>query len=270
MPSIRCGEVDVHYEIHGAGPRLLFIGGTGGDLRRKPNVFDSPLAGSFEVLSYDQRGLGQTLAPDRAYTMADYADDAAALLDALGWERCHVMGVSFGGMVAQELALRHPERVERLVLACTTAGGAGGSSYPLHELQNLPYAEYARRLVPLLDTRRDAAWQASHANEFDELVARIAASLSIGADEPGRQSGASRQLQARAGHDTWARLPGLRLPVLVCGGHFDGLAPAASVRALYRQIPGARLECFDAGHNFYVEDAGAGARIVAFLRGDCL
>lgn len=267
MPIVSVRDLDLYYEIRGAGPRVLSISRTGGDLRRSPNAFEIPGAGAATLLAYDQRGLGRTSKPDVPYTLAGYADDAAALLDALGWESCPVLGVSFGGMVAQELALRHPERVERLVLACTTAGGPGGSSYPLHELQNLPPAQYARRIVPLLDTRRNADWQASHATQFDDLVARIAGSLSIGAEEPGNQSGARRQVQARAGHDTWARLPRLRMPVLVCGGHFDGLAPAASVRALYRQIPGARLEFFDAGHNFYVEDARAGSRIVAFLRG---
>ena len=69
--------------------------------------------------------------------MADFADDAAALLDAVGWDDCLVLGISFGGMVAQEVAIRHPERVRRLVLACTSAGGEGGASYPLHELVDL-------------------------------------------------------------------------------------------------------------------------------------
>ena len=123
MPFIAVRDINVYYEIAGAGPRLLYISGTGNDLRRKPNVFDSPLVEHFTVLSYDQRGLGQTDRPETPYTMADYAEDANALLGAVGWDRCVVMGVSFGGMVAQEFAMRYPKRIEKLVLACTSSGG---------------------------------------------------------------------------------------------------------------------------------------------------
>jgi 3-oxoadipate enol-lactonase len=265
MPFIRCGEVDVYYEISGTGPRLLFIGGTGGDLRKKPNVFDSPLVRSFEVLAYDQRGLGQTRAPDRAYTMADYADDAAALLDALGWERCRVMGVSFGGMVAQELAIRHPERIERLVLACTSSGGAGGASYPLHELASLEPRARAVRGIEISDTRRDAGWRREHADQFEELVAFVLSQAEVGAGEPGRATGAARQLEARRCHDTYDRLAGLRMPVLVCAGSRDGIAPVANSLAIAERIPGARLEVFDGGHLFLVQDRSAYGRVVEFL-----
>jgi 3-oxoadipate enol-lactonase len=99
---VEVGDLQIYYERAGAGPRLLYISGTGGDLRRRPSVFERPIAQHFEIVSYDQRGLGQTAKPDRDYTMAEYAEDAVGLLDALGWDRCHVMGVSFGGMVAQE------------------------------------------------------------------------------------------------------------------------------------------------------------------------
>ena len=97
------------------GP-LLFIGGTGGDLRNKPNQLDSPLSEHFEIISYDQRGLGQTSKPSGSYSMQQYADDAASLLDELHIDTIPVMGVSFGGMVAQEFIKRHPSRVSKLVL----------------------------------------------------------------------------------------------------------------------------------------------------------
>ena len=131
MPYLHARDLDIYYEQAGEGPRLLYISGTGGDLRSKPNQMDGPLPKRFTVLAYDQRGLGQTSKPDVSYTMADYGDDAAALMDALGWERAMVMGVSFGGMVAQEIALRHPNKVERLVLCCTSSGGPGRHLLPL-------------------------------------------------------------------------------------------------------------------------------------------
>ena len=117
MPHISLSDIDLYTETHGVGPRLLCISGTGSDLRKRPNVFDSSLAQHFEILAYDHRGLGQSEKPDSPYSMQMYADDAAALMAAVGWERALVMGTSFGGMVAQEFALRHPERVEKLVLA---------------------------------------------------------------------------------------------------------------------------------------------------------
>src|SRR6187455_3429200 len=148
MPNAAINGLNFYYERAGAGPPLLFISGSGGDLRAQPNVFASPLAKAFDLLAYDQRGLGRTDKPDVAYSMADYADDAAALLDHVGWDEALVVGVSFGGMVAQELVLRHPSRVKRLVLACTSPGGAGGASYPFHEIEHLTGEERARFLIP--------------------------------------------------------------------------------------------------------------------------
>ncbi len=267
MPFVDVGDIRVYYEIHGSGPRLLIISGTGGDLRNKPNMFDWPLASHFEILGYDQRGLGQTDKPDTPYTMADYAGDAAGLLEALGWDSCPVMGVSFGGMVAQEMALTYPERLERLVLACTSSGGRGGASYPIHEFDGLPPRERALRVIPILDTRNDAAWQAAHPREFHQMVEQTAARFQRGADEPDRKAGALRQLRARTGHDTYDRLPNLDLPVFICGGRYDGIAPVSNLEALHRQIPGAHLELFEGGHLFLTQDPAAFGRIQAFLLG---
>lgn len=268
MPFAVVRDLQMYYEIRGTGPRLLCISGTGGDLRRSPPVFDMFPAQHFEILAYDQRGLGQTSRPDMPYTMADYADDANALLDAMGWERCLVVGISFGGMVAQEFALRYPHRVERLVLASTSSGGAGGASYPLHEVTNLPIEDNIRRALSLSDTRRDAAWQAANPTQFQTMFDQTLAGLRVGADEPGRQSGARRQLEARAHHDTYERLLTLRMPVYICGGRYDGIVTAANFEAMQKQIPGARLELFDGGHLFFIQDPRAVERIGAFLLGE--
>lgn len=268
MPFVKVRDISIYHEIQGAGPRLLFISGTGGDLRRKPTIFDSPLADHFEILAYDQRGLGQTAKPDTPYTMADYAADAQGLLEALGWGRCSVMGVSFGGMVAQELALRYPDRVERLVLACTSSGGGGGASYPLHELADLSLEEYVRRMVILSDNRRTPEWQAANPDQFQALIDLTLSGLQVGADEPGHRTGARKQIEARIGHDTFDRLPGLKMPVYLVGGRYDGIAPPANLQAMDGQIGNSRLELFEGGHLFFIQDPWAFEKIRAFLLGE--
>ena len=266
MPHIQAGTIRIYYEIAGSGQRVLFINGTGADLRFKPNAFDGPLGRQFEVLGYDQRGLGRSEKPDRIYTMQEYADDAAALMDALGWERAHVMGVSFGGMVAQHLALRHPDKIDRLVLACTSAGGGGGASYPLHELGAMDVETRARSMIALSDTRYDAAWQASHGDAFAAMIAMQVANAAIGADDPDRLMGARRQLEARRGHDTFAQLAQLNALVLLCAGRYDGIAPLSNMQLMQQKISNARLEIFEGGHLFLLQDKRAYAEIVQFLQ----
>lgn len=265
MPFVTVRDIEVYYEIRGTGSRLLSISGTGGDLRRSLNIFNMPVAKHFEILAYDQRGLGRTSRPDKPYTMADYAGDVDGLMAAVGWERSLVMGVSFGGMVAQEFVLRYPHRAERLVLACTSSGGSGGASYPLHELADLSLEEQARKFVTLSDTRRNAEWQAANPKEFQGLLEFTLAELQVGADEPGRQIGGRRQLEARAGHDTYNRLPRLHLPVFICGGRYDGIATPENLEMMQKQIPGACMELFKGGHLFFVQDPRAFERITAFL-----
>jgi len=268
MPFVRVRDIDLYYELAGSGPPLLYINGTGGDLRRKPNIFDSPLADEFTILSYDQRGLGQTEKPETPYTMADYGEDANALLDAVGWERALVMGTSFGGMVAQEFAVRHPERIDRLVLACTSSGGAGGASYPLHDLLDLDLRTKTMKMMAVGDLRQDAAWQAANPQEVQMLLELAESAAAVGADEPGHALGARLQILARQHHDTYDRLPTLAMDVFVCGGRYDGIASIANQQALCAQIPHAQLELFEGGHGFLQQDPAAYSRIIAFLRNE--
>lgn len=263
MPFEAVRGLDIYYELGGTGPRLLYISGSGGDLRSKPSVFDGPLPGQFTLLAYDQRGLGQTGGPAEAYTMADYAEDANGLLEAVGWEQCLVVGVSFGGMVAQEFAIRYPGRVERLVLACTSPGGVA-PSYPLHELQGLPPRERAIASALVSDTR-SATMRENDPERFERMVQDSLTRMAVGAGEPGRVEGSARQMEARRHHDTAERLPALTMPVYICGGRYDGIAPPANLEVLHRKIAGSKLELFEGGHLFLLQDRTAWPKVVDFL-----
>jgi len=263
MATARVNGVELCHERVGQGPRLLFISGTGGDLRIRPNALDGPLPKAFDMLAYDQRGLGRSEKPDVPCCMADYADDAAALMDHVGWASAKVIGVSFGGMVAQELAIRHPGKVERLVLACTSPGGAGGASFPFHEIEHLRGEARARHLIPISDTRRDAAWQAANAALYAEIVAQVAAAPY--ADEPGHARGAWRQLEARSRHDAWDRLDQIRCPTMIAAGRYDGVATPQNQHNLASRIAGSELRFFEGGHMFMIQDRSAAPAMIEFL-----
>ena len=269
MPFVRTPQgITLYCEAVGDGPPLLFLPGSDTDLRGHPEVtpFVDPLAGMFSMLAYDQRGLGSSPGGATDPTMADFADDVAGVLDTVGWERADVVGYSFGGMVAQEAALRHPGRIRRLVLLCTSSGGAGGASYPLHELHALPDGERQQRFIECWDLRRDRAWRDANPDDYrialDELE-RVEAA----AAEPRRAKGMTQQLAARRTHDTYDRLPDITAPTLIVGGTHDGVAPTGNQAALESQIPGARLELFDGGHRVLWEDPAARRAIAAFLAG---
>jgi 3-oxoadipate enol-lactonase len=263
VPFIDIGGHPFFFERLGGGKKLLFIGGTGGDLRRPETRLFGPLPRQFDLLTWDQRGMGQSWKGDAPITMADYADDAARLMDALGWDTAHVVGVSFGGMVAQEFVLRHAARVKKLVLCCTASGGEGGASLAYHELPAMSADEMAALKVRIADTRHDDAWAAAHPGEYRMLHGFAAADPYR--DELGHTQGAARQLAARAQHDTWDRLPQIACPVLVMGGKYDGIAPPGVVAALAQRIAGAALRFFEGGHLFMLEDKTAFEAMTRFL-----
>jgi len=253
MPFASGNGIDIYYERAGDGQLLLFISGSSSDLRTRPNQFDTPLADGFDMVSFDQRGLGQTTKPDGEYSMADYAADTAALLDHLGLTRVAVVGVSFGGMVAQEFAVTFPERVTKLVLACTSSGGAGGSSYPLHDLVDLPARERAEEQLKVADLQYDDAWITANPERWEQLIARSLGMIRVDRDA----EGAAKLLRGRRRHDVFDRLARLSMPVLLCAGKRDGIAPLANMEAIHQQIPQSEIEYFDGGHMFMAQDKEA-------------
>jgi 3-oxoadipate enol-lactonase len=217
--------IDLYYEVAGSGPELVFIGPAGTDLRTGPNPIDSPLVSEFTVAAYDQRALGESSVPDGPYEMADYLTDAIDLLDDIGWSSAHIVGEDFGGMIAQELAIRCPERVDRLVLCATSARGLLADA-DLSESIELRSPEQGRS---------------------------------------GEHSGADWQCVARRDHDTTDRLDQISATVLVCAGREDADAGASAQAELTAAIPDNRLRWFDGGHDFLHIDPAAWSEIIDFL-----
>ncbi len=258
MTVTEVNGVELWWQRSGSGPRLLFCNGSGSTIADAEPLLDV-LAGRFDLLAWDYRGVGRSAPVAGPYRMADLAGDAEGLLELAGWSACSVAGVSFGGMVAQELAVTHPDRVERLALACTSAGGQGGSSYPLHELAELPAGERAAIGLRITDSRWNERWLADHPG--DRVLVQRLASRPDPAGAPGLQA----QLAARAGHDVWDRLDAITCPTLVAFGRYDGIAPAKNSEAIASRISGAELRGYEGGHLFLAQDPAALPELMTFL-----
>lgn len=254
---------DFNFEIRGSGPRTILFNGSGASIESSAPLINA-LAKTMQVLVHDQRGLGESSVPEGPYTMSQYASDGRALLAHVGWDSCNVVGISFGGMVAQEFAVTFPRVVEKLVLMCTSAGGAAGSSYPLHELGSLSPAERTRRRIELTDSRFvDDAWLAGH-----PVDAAIVAGIKEGAEvqkSAGRQRGERLQLEARIHHDVADRLGAVTAPTFVLAGRYDGIAPVANSEGIVARIPDATMQVYEGGHLFSGQDRNAILDIRRFI-----
>ena len=256
MPTARVNDLDIYHETHGSGPPLVYIGGAQADLRASSHA-SSPLVKHFRLLTFDQRGQGQADKPDIPYTMAMFADDAAGLMDATGFSPAAVMGISFGGMVAQELAIRHPDKVRFLVLCCSGAGGAGGSSADFRAILNNPKQTQDQNIEAFLglqDRRLGPEWMAANPEEARKKVDQYKRGQERYPADP---VGSARLYAARQSHDTYERLGQIGVPTLVLGGKYDGQAPPENQERLAAAIAGAKTFLFEGGHQFLGQDSEA-------------
>ena len=264
MPTERLNGIDIHWERMGEGPRLLMFNGSTSTIERMRPIM-SLYATRFDIVLHDQRGLGLTGIPEGPYSMADYAADGIALIDHLGWDTCRVVGISFGGMVAQEFAVTVPDRVERLALLCTSPGGDGGSSYPLHELRTMDADERAEISMQIMDTRFTPEWLESHPTDR-MFVEGISATNGPTPGSEGER-GELEQFGARRHHDVWDRLARITAPTFIGAGRYDGIAPLANSEAMASRIPDSELHVYEGGHGFFAQDATAFPEILDFLAG---
>lgn len=229
-----------------AGEPVVLLEGLGGDMAGWRRQVASLAQAGFRVLVWDLPGNGESDDPPDGFAMRDFAGVAVDLMDDLGLVRAHVYGQSFGGLVAQHVALEHPDRVGALVLACTHAGGASVAPAP----------PAPAGIDPLYSAR----FQREHPDHVadDHAVARMQRSSAVGQ---------ARQREAKATHDTWDRLGEIRAPTLVLHGLDDYVVGVDNGRALASRIPGAELVLLEAGHLYHSERAAeADAAVIDFLR----
>ena len=212
--------------------------------------FLEELRRDFEVIAYDHRGVGESSHLEGAVSIAQMADDALGLLEALEIDSAHVLGISMGGMIAQELALEAPERVRTLTLGCTYCGGEGSSHASAEVVQRLFEAMTSGDRERALRT----GWEVnvSPATAADEDA--YAAFLEIGLRRAVAVPVVMAQMQAILAHDTSARLHELQMPTLVVHGTEDQMLPVSNGRLIASRIGGSQLEIMDGvGHLFFWE-----------------
>jgi pimeloyl-ACP methyl ester carboxylesterase len=224
--------------IHGAqGDQTMFAG------------LAATFAPGFNVLTFDQRGSGLSDKPDMAYSVAMLADDTAALMDHVGFNDAHIIGVSMGGMIAQEFALRHSRKVGSLVLGCTTPGGA--NSVRAAELATTAYSTKEMSAEERGKALAEAAFTKGYVAKHPELIPMM---IEQRRQRPIDPVGFARRMAALQTFDTYDRLPQINCPTLVITGKDDALIPWENSRLIAGRIPGAQLTILEpAGHCFWLE-----------------
>ena len=263
MPFARNGRLRIHWDSFGEGPAVLLIAGQGmtvdGWWATTP-----VLSRSFRVIAFDNRDTGRSSSSRWPYSVAQLADDAVAVLDAAGEQCAHVYGISLGSLVAQEVALRHPDRVEALVLGASSAGGFAAYK-PAHSSFAQTFLVRAGAMGP-----EEAEWAAvpyTYAETTRRLhPERIVADIAHRVNSPPGPVAYMHQAAAVATHDAYGRLNRMSAPTLVVHGEQDIFVPPANALVLAERIPEAQLQLWpDAGHMYTIDEPQADRQIVRFL-----
>jgi 3-oxoadipate enol-lactonase len=266
MPTAKVGDINIYYEIHGKGEPLVLIYGYAGHsglwFRQIPI-----LSKKYQVIAFDNRGVGRSDKPDIPYTMAMMAGDVAGLLDTIGIDTAHIFGISMGGAIAQHFALNYPQRVISLILGCTTCGGvhsiqpkpeSRAALFDFEPLKKMTPEEFVRQAIPFFFSQE---FIEKNPDIVEKKVAKML-------EYPLPIHGAIRQAAATIGHDTYELLPKIKLPTLVIAGDNDRLIPLENSRILASRIPKAELVIIKgAGHEFFIEDAEEANKIVLSFLG---
>ena len=264
MQRTRINGVELAYDLQGSGAPLVMIHGAQGDQSMFSDLAPA-FAHQFRVLTFDQRGSGLSEKPDMEYSMAMLADDTAALMEHVGFASAHVIGVSMGGMIAQEFALRHPRKVRALVLGCTTPGGPkavrlGGEALTnAYSTQPMSAEERGKALA-------EAAFTKGYIEQHPEIIPTM---IEARRQRPLDPVALAHRMKAAYAHDTYDRLSQITCPTLVITGKDDVLISWENSRILAERVPSAKLVLLEpAGHCFWLEQPEQSREaITTFLQG---
>ena len=263
MPKILAGEVELYYEEQGAGAPLVLIPGFGTGLWiwfKQVPAFSQ----TFRTLAFDPRGISRSSKPDAPITIRTIADDLAALLGALRVERAHILGASFGGFVAQEFALAHPEMTDALVLCCTSFGGTRHVPPSLETLQALASTKGLNTEERVRENLL-LAFSPEFVERNREEVEKV---IELRKQNFVPEHVYLNQLQAALDFDAEERVSQIKAPTLVLTGDADIIVPMQNSRNLAARIPNARLVIIEGGsHTFFIEQADEfNAAVIEFIK----
>jgi 3-oxoadipate enol-lactonase len=266
MPRVAAGDIQINYESYGQGEPLLLIMGFG-----MPGIAWLPVLpflSGFRCIYFDNRGTGNSDKPETPYTIPEMADDASNLLAALGINKAKVYGMSMGGMIAQELVLRHPEQVERVVLGCTMAGGSAAvrASDEVYQRMNEAFVTMPANPEQALDTMMPLLFPPEFILTHPEIKSMMLAGLKMAPATPPEPI--ERTRAAILEFDAYERLPQIKCPVMIVHGEKDVLVPPENASLIKGRIPHAETFMIpDAGHSYAAADpAGIHQRIATWLK----
>ena len=251
MPTVKVNDIQIYYEVHGEGFPLIMIMGLSANVDWWDPRMIQKLSKNFKLVMFDNMGAGRTDVSDRRYTIKSFAEDTIGLMNILGISRAHIIGVSMGGMIAQELALNYPEKVEKLVLYSTNCGGAKSvlaSQEVLGTLttdrSTLSPEETVRMTIPLLFTEDFIKKNPDLVELSIQQILRA----------PISNEAFMHQLNAIMEFDTYDRLPQIRASTLILHGKRDILVPPENGSVLAEAIPNAKLVYFENSAHGLVEE----------------
>jgi pimeloyl-ACP methyl ester carboxylesterase len=264
LPKKKIGDINIYYETHGKGPPLVMIMGLSANKDWWNPYLIEQFSKHFKTIIFDNRGAGRTDKPAIDYSIKMFADDTIGLMDALKIKKSHILGVSMGGVIGQELTLRYPQRVDKLVLVSTTCGGPKSVPVPQETLK-IMLSEGQQTEEQRMRTTVDLLYPEDFRKKNSKIIEEVFKRLMI---SPTPLDAYMRQLTATSKFDSYDNLPKIKAPTIVLTGKKDVLLPWENSKILAQRIPGAKLVTFeDSGHGMCSQNAEEFAKeVIKFLK----